>query len=122
MQKISGVMESSPLFDWRPCDGADTLLIAYGVTARAANTAVRSLAAEGKPVSLLCLKSLWPVPEQLIRDTARSYRRVVVVEMNLGQYVREIQRVLPGMDVSFFGQMNGELITPQQIREVLRHG
>jgi 2-oxoglutarate ferredoxin oxidoreductase subunit alpha len=43
----------------------------------------------------------------------------VVVEMNMGQYVREIQRLLPGKPVSFLGQMNGNLIKPEQIREVI---
>jgi 2-oxoglutarate ferredoxin oxidoreductase subunit alpha len=43
----------------------------------------------------------------------------VVVEMNMGQYVREIRRLLPGKQVDFFGQMNGDLIKPEQIREVI---
>jgi 2-oxoglutarate ferredoxin oxidoreductase subunit alpha len=41
---------------------------------------------------------------------------VVVAEMNLGQYVREIERVLPGKVVAFCGQMNGQLITPDRIK------
>jgi 2-oxoglutarate ferredoxin oxidoreductase subunit alpha len=46
----------------------------------------------------------------------------VVLEMNLGQYVREIQRLLPGHAIATYGQMNGELITPRRIVEVIRHG
>lgn len=102
-----------------PDPAADTLVIVYGVTARAARAAVTASRAAGKPVSLLTLKTLWPVPRRLIVDTAAQYRRVVVVEMNMGQYVREIQRLLPGKAVDFFGQMNGELIKPEQIREVI---
>ena len=81
--------------------------------------AVAASRAAGKPVSLLTLKTLWPVPETLIRDTAADYERVVVVEMNMGQYVREIQRLLPGKNIDFMGQMNGNLIKPEQIGEVL---
>ena len=44
------------------------------------------------------------------------------MEMNLGQYVREIQRLLPDKTIDFLGQMNGELITPQQITEVILNG
>lgn len=98
---------------------ADTLLVAYGVTARAARVAVAESRAAGRPVSLLTPKTLWPVPERLIVDTAAAYKRIVVVEMNMGQYVREIRRLLPGKTVDFFGQMNGNLIKPAQIREVL---
>jgi 2-oxoglutarate ferredoxin oxidoreductase subunit alpha len=41
--------------------------------------------------------------------------------MNMGQYVREIQRLLKGTQIEFIGQMNGELIKPSRILEVLTH-
>ena len=75
--------------------------------------------AAGRPVSLLIPKTLWPVPQRLIIETAAAYDRIAVVEMNMGQYVREIRRLLPGKQVDFFGQMNGNLIKPEQIREVI---
>jgi 2-oxoglutarate ferredoxin oxidoreductase subunit alpha len=101
--------------------GGETLIICYGVTARAARTVFEERRQSGKPVSLLILKTLWPVPERLIREKAEKFPRILVVEMNLGQYVREIQRTLPGKKMNFIGQMNGRLITPQQIREALDH-
>jgi 2-oxoglutarate/2-oxoacid ferredoxin oxidoreductase subunit alpha len=42
--------------------------------------------------------------------------------MNTGQYVREIERVLPGKRIEFFGRMNGVLISPAEIEEVVAHG
>jgi 2-oxoglutarate ferredoxin oxidoreductase subunit alpha len=75
--------------------------------------------ADGKPVSLLVLKTLWPVPANLIREQTKDVKRVVVLEMNLGQYVREVKRALPDKKVDFFGQMDGCLINPQQINEVI---
>jgi 2-oxoglutarate/2-oxoacid ferredoxin oxidoreductase subunit alpha len=101
--------------------GVDTLIITYGVTARAARDAQVAMQEAGCQVSLLILKTLWPVPEKLIRETARPYRRVVVVEMNLGQYVLEIERVLAGKRVDWFGRMDGSLLTPAGIIEVT-HG
>jgi len=117
--KITSNADRFVYFDDYPAPGAETLLITYGVTARAAQTAVEHLQKEGLPTSLLVLKTLWPVPESLLREKAAAYARVVVVEMNLGQYVREIQRVLPDHDIRFLGQMNGELIKPHQIQEVV---
>jgi len=98
---------------------ADTLLISYGVTARAARAVFTEQDRQGKRVSLLVLKTLWPVPEHLIRRVAQSARRIVVVEMNMGQYVREIKRILPEKRIDFLGQMDGRLITPAQITEVI---
>ena len=97
---------------------ASTMILAYGVTARAARAAYKELKSEGKPVSLLILKTLWPVPENLIRRHAAGVNRVVVVEMNLGQYVKEIERTLKGKKVEFFGRMDGRLLKPEQIKEM----
>ncbi len=93
----------------------------YGVTARAARDVFKDQKRQKQPVSLLILKTLWPVPENLIREKARNAKRVVVAEMNLGQYVREIERILPDKKIDFLGQMDGRLITPDQIKEVVAH-
>jgi 2-oxoglutarate ferredoxin oxidoreductase subunit alpha len=121
-RKLNRSLAASTFYETYDAPGADTLLVTYGVTARAARAAVNRLARSRRPASLLVLKTLWPVPEPLIREVARPYPRVIVVEMNLGQYLREIQRVLPDKKIDFWGQMNGELITPAQIGEVIRHG
>jgi 2-oxoglutarate ferredoxin oxidoreductase subunit alpha len=103
-------------------EGADTLVISYGVTSRAVDEACRQLQKKNIPVSNLSLKTLWPVPEQLIKQTARPYKTIIVSEMNLGQYVREVKRILPDKQVRFYGQMNGLLISPRKLAEVIGHG
>ena len=121
-QKIKSSAHRFAFYDEIIQPETDTLVITYGVTARAARTAVKALTNTGTTVSLFILKTLWPVPEDLIREKAGTYRRIVVFEMNLGQYVREIRRLLPNKTVDFYGQMNGELISPARIKEVITHG
>jgi 2-oxoglutarate ferredoxin oxidoreductase subunit alpha len=121
MQKLRSAAGELLLYDWQSVDAADTLVITYGVTTRAARSAIRTLENMGKPVSHLVLKTLWPVPEKLIKELAKPYRRIIVIEMNLGQYVREIKRLLPEKDITFLGQMNGELIKPGKIKEVIEN-
>ena len=101
---------------------AETLVITYGVTTRAAKEAVMEMNGDGTPVALLALKTLWPVPEELIRSKAGPHQRIVIFEMNMGQYVREIERVLCGKEIVFYGQMDGDLIKPEQIKEVIANG
>ncbi len=101
--------------------GSQTLLLTYGVTARAAREVYLKQKQSDAPVSLLVLKTLWPVPENLIREKTKEVQRVIVLEMNDGQYVREIRQVLPGKQIDFFGKMNGKLITPREIQEVIHH-
>lgn len=121
-EKIVGAVADFTYFDEIPMPEADTLIVTYGITARAANVAVRRLKARGRSASVLVLKTLWPVPEAFIRQKAAPYKRVVVAEMNLGQYVREIRHLLPDKEIGFVGRMNGELITPGQIMGVVENG
>jgi 2-oxoglutarate/2-oxoacid ferredoxin oxidoreductase subunit alpha len=121
-EKVVGAVADFTYFDEILMPEADTLIITYGITARAAKAAVARLMAQGRPTSLLVLKTLWPVPEDFIREKAGPYKRAVVAEMNLGQYVREIQRLLPGKKIAFAGRMDGELIKPAQIMEEVENG
>ena len=120
--KIEAAVADFTYFDEIHEPDAGTLIVTYGVTARAAKAAVKRLKAKGRATSLLVLKTLWPVPEDFIREKAAPYKRLVVAEMNLGQYLREVQRIMPGKTIDFLGQMNGELIKPAQIMEVVENG
>ena len=120
--KIESAVDGFSFYELFAADESDTLIIAYGVSARAAKSVYKSLKSTGKPVRLLLLKTLWPVPEIVIRKAAEDVKRVVVVEMNLGQYVREIERILGQKKVDFCGQMDGWLISPNKIREAVTNG
>jgi 2-oxoglutarate ferredoxin oxidoreductase subunit alpha len=120
--KLESAVETFSFYELLTDDESDTLIIAYGVTARAAKSVYKELKSAGKPIRLLVLKTLWPVPESVIRQAAQNVKRVVVVEMNLGQYVREIERVLAEKQVTFCGQMDGWLINPNKIKEAITNG
>lgn len=115
--KLLSAVDGFTYFDLDTREEDTTLLVVYGVTARAARTALQHLRDMGEKVSLLVLKTLYPVPEKCILHSFEGKIRVVVVEMNLGQYVREIERLATVLPVSFHGKMNGELISPQEIVE-----
>jgi 2-oxoglutarate ferredoxin oxidoreductase subunit alpha len=91
----------------------DLLVIAYGFTARSALQAVRMARQEGKRAGLLRLKTLWPFPEAFVRKLARGSREVLVVEMNRGQMLREVQRIVP--QAKGYQKTNGEVIRPVEI-------
>lgn len=118
-RKLVSAVDSYSFHEADLSAGADTLVLTYGVSARAARQAVDDLRGEGQAVSLAVLKTLWPVPTALIRRLAQGHKRVLVVEMNLGQYSREVQRALPGHEVQHVGRMDGVLIKPAQIKEAV---
>jgi len=106
-------------------EGAEVLLISYGITARAVQEAVREARAGGHCVSSLTLLSLWPIPEQAIRRAVAGISRIVVAELNDGQLRREVERLVcttSGVEpqptqVLGVNRIDGELITPEQILE-----
>lgn len=98
--------------------GADTLIISYGITARSALAAVEMARGQGVRVSLLTIHSLWPVPEAAISAALEGIRKVIVAELNLGQYRREIERLAKGdQEVIGVHRVDGELIPPLDILE-----
>ncbi len=107
---------------------AETLFISYGAAARAMREAVDRSRAGGQAVSALTLHTLWPTPEKLILDAVAGHNRIVVAELNHGQYLREIERliyknsaqnqVLPP-EIIGLNRADGLLITPEQFIEMI---
>ena len=105
---------------------ANALVISYGITARSAIEAVRIARRNGKKVSNLIINSLWPVPERSIIQALRGIERVIIPELNLGQYRQEVERLASSgtchnarFNVVGVNRVDGELISPQQILERL---
>ncbi|MCG8687465.1 MAG: pyruvate flavodoxin/ferredoxin oxidoreductase [Desulfobacterales bacterium] len=119
--KIHSCRNEIALYEENLVPETDTLVISYGITSRAVEDAASAMAKKGKPVSTLSLKTVWPVPEKVILEAAQRFSRILVVEMNLGQYVNEIRRLLAGKKIDFYGQMNGVLIPPANIMEAIEN-
>ncbi len=119
--KLEASVEDFTFYDEHVEQGAEILVITYGISARAVMAAAKKLSISGTPVSILTLKTLWPIPEALIKKKASAYRQILVVEMNLGQYVHEIRRILSAHSVRFLGRMDGNLIKPSQVEEFITH-
>ncbi len=73
-------------------DDCDVLVVAYGITARSALSAVKLAREQGIKAGLLRLITLWPFPDARIEELTRRCVGVVVAEMNYGQLVREVER------------------------------
>lgn len=117
-KKIQAHVQDMAFYEYIGPRDADTVIIAYGITARTALAAYKELTREGGSAAVLILKTLWPVLEETIVQNCREASRIIVPEMNLGQYVQEIERVLPDKEIRGLGQMNGNLLKPSQIMEV----
>jgi 2-oxoglutarate ferredoxin oxidoreductase subunit alpha len=100
-------------------ENSDIGLIAYGFTARTSLYVVKRLRKVGMKVGLLRLKTLWPFPEEAVREAGRKVKKVIVPEMNQGQVAGEVKKYC-SCEVIPLGQTNGEVIRPEKIIEVLK--
>ena len=100
-------------------DGADTCIVAYGGMARVSREAIRLARGQGTKVSLVIVRSLWPVPENALVEAVSSHGKVLVPELNHGQYLREMQRLFPDKDVDSLQRIDGKSITSAEIMERL---
>ncbi|HEX6129587.1 MAG TPA: pyruvate flavodoxin/ferredoxin oxidoreductase [Candidatus Limnocylindria bacterium] len=113
--KIDEHLDELELVDADLQPGARDLLVSYGVSAGAARAAVQRIRATGGTLSSLVMQSLWPVPERAIRAALEGIERVVVPELNLGQYRREIERLAGARRVIGVNRVDGELIGIEEL-------
>jgi len=99
-------------------DDLDVLLVAYGFTARSALAAVRLARAAGIKAGLLRLTTLWPFPDEIVERVSARARLVMVPEMNRGQVLREVRRVM--QHAVGYNKTNGEVITPLEIWQAMQ--
>ena len=97
-------------------DDADIAVIAYGAVARSARRAVKIARKNGIKVGLLRFITIWPFPEDLIRQLSSRLKAFVVAEVNSGHVFREVERVSKGkVKLNLISKMGGALHKPEEI-------
>ncbi|MBW2640466.1 MAG: 2-oxoacid:acceptor oxidoreductase subunit alpha [Deltaproteobacteria bacterium] len=100
---------------------AKCILISYGSSARSARHVVEYLRPRGEKLGLLELQTLWPFPHDIIDEKCINAKHIVVVEMNMGQILREVKRAVERPERVFIAnRIDGVFITPKDIRDILR--
>jgi 2-oxoglutarate ferredoxin oxidoreductase subunit alpha len=116
LDKVELHRERIDRFEAIDCGGAEVVIAAYGIGARAARAAKGLLDAAGIRAGLFRPITLWPFPEQAFRRAAEGSRLVLCPEMNAGQLVLELERLAPaGTAVAGLNRFDGEPIAPDAI-------
>jgi 2-oxoglutarate ferredoxin oxidoreductase subunit alpha len=106
--------------DERDVDGADVVVLSYGISARIAMRAILLARQRGLKVGLLRPKTIWPFPEERVRALSSRVKGFVVPEINLGQIVREVERcAVDRCRVALVAHAGGGLHDPEEIVEAI---
>ncbi|MCX8034447.1 MAG: 3-methyl-2-oxobutanoate dehydrogenase subunit VorB [Thermodesulfovibrio sp.] len=101
-------------------DDAEIIVVAFGSAARISLSAVRKLRQEGIKIGLLRPITLFPFPEEPIRQLAGEVEKFIVVEFNAGQMVEDVKLAVNGRaEVYLYGRPGGNIVTPEDVYEAL---
>ena len=102
-------------------DNAEVVVCAYGISARVSQFAVERARDEGIKVGMLRLVTVWPFPEEQIRQISQRVKAFVVPEINYGQIALEVERCAGGAaDTILVPNMGGSAHRPETIIDAIR--
>ena len=118
--KVLAAADRITMFEEDQIEGADVIVISYGITSRVAQRAIDSARERGLRVGKLRLITAWPFPEQKIRELAIKVKAFVVPELNLGQMALEVERAVSGQAKTFrVTHAGGGVHNPDEILKVI---
>jgi 2-oxoglutarate ferredoxin oxidoreductase subunit alpha len=118
--KITDAADRIAMFEEEELEGADVVVVSYGITSREAQRAIGMARDRGLRVGKLRLITAWPFPDTKIRGLAETIKAFVVPELNLGQMVREVQRAAGGKAKTYaVSHAGGGVHNPEDILKVI---
>ena len=103
-------------------EDADILLVAYGATSRISKAAIDMARSKGIKAGLLRPKTLWPFPKNELIDAAKNPKKILCVEMSMGQMIDDVKLAVNcSIPVEFFGRTGGIIPTPSEILNVIEN-
>ncbi len=98
------------------CDDAEIVVVAYGSTARLAKSAVDMARKEGIKAGVFRPVTLWPFPEKELNEAVKNAKKILTVEMSMGQMVDDVKLAINcSKPVEFYGRTGGVIPNPADI-------
>jgi len=119
--KYDQVQKNEVICEQYHVDGAEIVVIAYGVAARIVRSAVNKARQEGIKAGLIRPVTLWPFPSKQVSKAADELSIFLVVEMSMGQMVEDVKLAVAGkVPVVFYGRAGGGVPTVVQVLEKIK--
>ncbi|MCU0644309.1 MAG: 2-oxoacid:acceptor oxidoreductase subunit alpha [bacterium] len=101
-------------------EGAEVIVMAYGITSRVTLPAVFKARKKGIKVGYIKMITAWPFPEKRVRELAKKVKAFVMPEINLGQMVLEVERCAAGQAKTYHvPHAGGWVHDPEDIYQVI---
>lgn len=121
MQKIYNYLDDIIEYNEFYMDDAEIMIFSFGVSARAALPAVQMAREQGIKAGLFQARTIWPFPKRELRERFKRIKKVLTVELNMGQLKYEMERVAPcEVDSRALLRANGIPFTPNEVLKALK--
>ncbi|RGX03763.1 2-oxoacid:acceptor oxidoreductase subunit alpha [Paraclostridium sordellii] len=118
MDKINKNLDDILIYDEYKVEDCEELFITFGCMSRCTKDAVDYLREQGIKAGVFTVKTVWPFPEDRVKELSSKAKNIYVPELNYGQMVLEVQRVCDSScNIIGINKYNGEIITPDDIIE-----
>ncbi len=121
-ERYDAIKQNEQMAECYKCDDAEIVVVAYGASSRIARSAVNKVREVGHKVGLIRPISLWPFCADEIQKASKTAKKMLVVEMSMGQMVDDVKlnSVNPN-EVYFYGRTGGMIPTPDEVsNEILK--
>lgn len=102
-------------------DDAEVLIFSFGISARSALAAVKTARAQGIKAGLFQALTIWPFPRAALQERFKKIKKVLTVEMNMGQMKYEVERIAPrDVEKQTLLRANGFPFTPDEVLDAVK--
>jgi 2-oxoglutarate ferredoxin oxidoreductase subunit alpha len=121
MQKVYHHLDDIIKYREYYMDDAEIMIFSFGVSARAALAAVKTAREQGIKAGLFQALTIWPFPKRELRERFKRIKKVLTVELNMGQTRYEMERVATrDVDDRALLRANGIPFTPAEILQAVK--
>ena len=120
-EKYERLKAEDTMYEEMWMDDAEFIIVSFGSCSRMVQSAIRLAREDGLKVGLIRPITIYPFPEKIIKKRTESINKVLVVEMNTGQMVKDVKiSVSCDADVFLYARPGGALPTPLEILEQIK--
>ncbi len=116
-EKVERVANRIPNQEVEGAESADLLVVGWGGTEGALRCAVQELQAEGKSIAFTQFNYIMPLPKNT-EEMLKRYKKVVVCELNMGQFVNYLRMNFQGMMFHQYNKVQGLPFEVSELKEV----
>ncbi len=101
-------------------DDAEYAIVAFGIASRISKNAILEARKKGIKVGLIRPITLWPFPNDVLKQASKKVKAFLSVELNMGQMVDDVKLAINcEKPVYFYGRTGGVIMTPDEIVDTL---